>query len=286
MERPNMTVNMIGIMYFGICGKGGNRILLPNGTSSDGHIPPHFASIFVEESAYVSDDWWPTNRIERPMLIQNGNGEPEIAKMLEFRIPVQAQLHFPDHQSDQINLGNLEGGLIRMRDIDPGFVPEFRTVGDWITQIQIRSGDFQAFTINGGVSAVQWQIRSDLAALKITATATGSEEIRSVTVQSQDGKRGTEVVLANAPDLLARAAAEGLQGSAAHNSGPVRVSPMGHRHSADEVHHFSLYGRINANADNSNLMLPGDHQSIPSDLAMFKVLNDLDIEASCSSTCC
>jgi len=286
MERPNMTVNMIGIMYFGICGNGRNRILLPNGTSSDGHIPPHFASIFVEESAYVSDNWWSTNRIERPVLVQNGNGESEIVNMLEFRIPAQARLHFPDHQGDQIDLGNLEHGLIRMRDIDPDFVPEFRPVGNWIAQIQIRSGDLQAFTINGGVSAVQWQIQNDLAAMKMTAVTTANNEARSVTVRSQDGQRGTEVVLANAPDLLALAASEGHHWSAAHHSRPARVSPLGHRHTADEVHHFKLYGHINVTGDDTNLNLPNHYQSIPSDMAMFKVLNDVDIQASCSSTCC
>jgi hypothetical protein len=285
MERPNMTVNLFGIMYFGICGDGAKRILLPNGTTSDGHIPPHFASIFVEETSYLSDDWWPTNRIERPLSIENGDEDREIVNMIEFRIPAQALLEFPDGQGGLIDLGNLPKGLLHMREIDPKFVPDFRLKGDWIAQIRIRSGDFQAFTLNGGVSAVQWQIRND-GALKITAKVTATGERKSVTVRSQEGRLGTEVVLMNAPDLLARAAAEERNRSSAHHFGPARVSPLGHRHTADEIHHFKLYGKINVSRDATNLSLPRHRQSIPSDFALFKVLKHVDIQAGCSSTCC
>jgi hypothetical protein len=84
-----MTVDILGINYLNV---GSMRdqpkyVLAPNGRRADEKIPPHFASIFVEEARCEGDNWWEDERRVRELSIFNLRGEQVKVNVIEFRIP-------------------------------------------------------------------------------------------------------------------------------------------------------------------------------------------------------
>src|SRR6185503_10301494 len=107
-----MTVNMLGIMYFHVCKdnvcEGEDRqVLLPDGTTGDGDVSAHHASIFIEESRYDSHEGdWPGDILQRRVPLPGRDSDP--VSMLEFRITDPATVvTFPDSEGKNFTMFDL-----------------------------------------------------------------------------------------------------------------------------------------------------------------------------------
>ena len=292
-----MTVHYFGLAYYSVCSRkqGPKYALVPNGRREDGRIPQHFASIFVERARCEGDDWWPAEKIEHNHPIFNLRGERVTVSVFEFRIPKpnsdsrhlsaleagRTEVTFPDGQTDDLDVTNLEQGLGHLKGINPRFAPDFDK-GNWISRISMRGGTLSAFRLNSGPSVVQWRMRQR-GPLIITATK-GTERARTIRVRPQVGsKLGAEVVFMNSPDFLSRIDA---------TKGPLHVRarvPHGpgnqHIHTRNEAHHLELYNQINE-GEHRSLDVPTHLQDLEFGHATLKFAGDQRYDGSCSGFCC
>ncbi|HYR29249.1 MAG TPA: hypothetical protein VEU30_12340 [Thermoanaerobaculia bacterium] len=264
-----MTVHMVGLMYFHVCEDNvcegvPRQVLLPDATAGDPahHLPPHHASIYVEEARLDGTFDWPWT------VIIHGIPVPGMkpVKMYEFQVgSALTELTFPDDGGGGMTMVDLDKALVRIRDVDPKFQPDLSGEGS-VARVLVRSGKLQAFTFHG-VNPVQWSMETQSATLEIKARHENGME-GTISVKPDNGARGAEVVLANTPALF---------------SPPV----VGHGHQPDHEHdHFSIYNNIRMNGASNDVRLPPHRNTLPNAHLFFKALNPAVLMNSCTGICC
>lgn len=268
-----MTVHMFGLMYFELC-KERNRVtvLLPDGRDGDGpHIPPHYASLFVESRACRAfTPAWRPRWHDVPNL--TGRSRGPMAHVLEFRINTRCTLKFPaDEVYPEVNAKSLERGLLDIHDADRAFDPDLDSDAS-IAKIEITSGLLEAFNFNRNANAVQWTIRPGTEELKIEA---GTESL--TLAPDPDSEFGAEVVLANIPDFLSSFRAE--NGMRPHHAPD---------NSVNHDHHFGLFRKIDKSRNRDKpLRLPQHRGGIRYGSNAMAFHDQLaTIAGSCTPPCC
>ena len=217
------TVSFVGLNYFNACTTGEKKVMIPNGTRGGGHIPTHYASLFIEEDHLASDDWWSDQRIRRRLRLEASLGEFRTVDVIEFRIPKKVELTFRCHDEALSNV-NLDDGLPKLQQVE-GF--KLDAVGaDTIAEVPIPGGAIEAFRF-GSSALVRWLIEKHHD--PITITARDGEESRRITLKESDCQLPTEIVLSNTVDLLTRRNGHGhSQNSGAGNGhgGHMPVADM------------------------------------------------------------
>jgi hypothetical protein len=279
-----MTVHLLGLMYFNLCKQKpcdpkSRQILLPDGSFGRGRIPSHYASIFVEESRLAqvipNDNAWPGPVLERLVTVHDQSGKHVEKLLYEYRITrPNTFITFPDGNTGKIENVNLDRALIPFGDT---FEPDLTGKGS-IARLQLGGGRLCAFWFNG-VSPVQWEMDSGDEALRITAEYRADGQVKKAVLvikPQPNTETGAEIVVANAPDLLAEAALAKV--------GPaLTFGSHGHGHN-EHAHHFALYDQINKK--NTPVILPPDRMKLRASHAYFKLLENFPIANSCTGGCC
>ncbi len=201
------TVSFIGLNYFNACNVDKHcDALIPNGTPGSGKdegLPPHYASLFIEEDQYDSDDWWPDQKHVRPIQLEIKLGEFRTVNVIEFRIPPKlrpetppVELRFPCREGTLKNV-NLDDGLPKLQPL--GFV--LAKEPDAIAKLPLPAGDLEVFRF-GGSTLVRWQIKDYDDPITITAA---DDRPRWVRLKKSDGSPPAEIVFSNTVDLLPHA---------------------------------------------------------------------------------
>ncbi|HXA17837.1 MAG TPA: hypothetical protein VN380_12645 [Thermoanaerobaculia bacterium] len=270
------TVSFVGLNYFNACTTGEKKVMIPNGTRAGGHMPTHYASLFIEADHLDSDDWWSDQRIRRRIRLEVRLGEFRSVDVIEFRIPKKVELTFRCHDDTLSNV-NLDDGLPKLQAL-AGF--KLDSVGaDTIAEVPIPGGAIEAFRF-GSSALVRWLIEKHHD--PITITAGDGEETRRITLKKSDCQLPTEIVLSNTIDLLTRGnghsqergAGNGHGGdmagavmhSAAMQSGSMPGDSMGmaaangsDNHSSvgyGNSGHFMLYAKLDWDRDESKFQHP------------------------------
>ncbi|SRR5216684_1536579 len=266
------TVNFVGLNYFNACTAGEKKVLIPNGTRGGGHIPTHYASLFIEAAHVDSDDWWSNQRFRRRIRLEVKLGEFRTVDVIEFRIPKKVKLTFNCSDETFSNV-NLEDGLPKLQAAT-GF--KLDSIGaDTIAEVPIPGGAIEAFRF-GSSALVRWLIEKHHD--PITITARDGDETRHVTLKESYGQLPTEIVLSNTIELLPHGNGHGTRqergaGGNGH-SGDVHVADMhgGGAHTVDahaapggDGHtggghgysgHFVLYAKLDLERDESKFEKP------------------------------
>lgn len=273
-----LTVHILGLIYIDGCESTTKRGYMPNGTNPQGadrvaaghrgahhpgHVPPHFASIFVEADAVAADTWSPNAKYDHTLDIVDDTGAHVQKHVWEYALPLPSKtVVFPDSADAPAQCVNFPA-LPKLQTIDPQFVFDSANP-DTIVQVPISGGTLQPFQLTSP-AAIEWTIAKVPRVLTITA-ADLEGAFGTITLKQMSGSLGTEVVLANTPDFI-----------------------NGDRHAGHQ--HFQLFGRLDVNRDGSRLLDPGPPNglgALPDSHAYVKFLhqNHLMGEPGCSSTCC
>jgi hypothetical protein len=198
------TVSFVGLNYFNACRVGERDALIPNGTPGSGTneegLPQHFASFFIEEELYDSDNWWQKERIERLIPLEIKLGEFRTVKVIEFRVPPKSrpetppvELRFSGDEGTLRNL-NLDEGLPKLQPM--GFVLDDQP--DAIAKVALQGGDLEVFRF-GGSTLVRWLIEHHDDPIAITAY---DGKDRKWVKLKKSGPLPPEIVFSNTIDLL------------------------------------------------------------------------------------
>jgi hypothetical protein len=202
------TVSFVGLNYFNACKVGEKDALIPNGTPGSGrddnHLPPHFASFFIEEDHYDTDDWWPGQKYVRPIQLEIKLGEFRTVNVIEFRIPPKlspeakpVELRFSCNEGTLKNL-NLDDGLPKLQPL--GFVLDKEP--DAIAKVPLPAGNLEVFRF-GGSTLVRWLIEHHDDPITITASDDRPRWVRLK--KKSEGPLRAEIVFSNTIDLLQHA---------------------------------------------------------------------------------
>ncbi|HXH40719.1 MAG TPA: hypothetical protein VNN08_18960 [Thermoanaerobaculia bacterium] len=265
------TVNFVGLNYFNACMTGEKKVLIPNGTRAGGHMPTHYASVFVEADRVAYDTWWPDQRIPRKIKLEARLGEVCTVDVIEFRIPRKVELRFRCSDEVLSNV-NLDDGLPKLQDA-PGFKLDL-VGGDTIAEVPIPGGAIEAFRF-GSSALVRWLIREHKD--PITITARDGEQKWRITLKQSDRQIPTEIVFSNTIELLPSANGKGNgqpsdAGSSVHsgampamsggampamNNAAAPVTPGGNGHNGHGYSgHFMLYAKLDWDRDENKFMSP------------------------------
>ncbi len=272
------TVSFVGLNYFDACTVGKKKVMIPNGTRAGGHMPTHYASLFIEADHLDSDNWWSDQRIRRRLRLEARLGEFRTVDVIEFRIPKKVELTFRC-SDDALSNVNLDDGLPKLQDAK-GF--KLDSVGaDTIAEVPIPGGVIEGFRF-GSSALVRWLIEKHHD--PITITAGDGEETRRITLKESDSQLPTEIVLSNTVDLLTRANGHGhsqksstgngnggdmpgadMPGAAMQSGfmsgdsmGMVAANGNGNHSSAGygNAGHFMLYAKLDWDRDESKFLHP------------------------------
>jgi len=244
------SVHFVGIIYFHVCTTDRKIALVPNGINGDGHVPPHYASFFIEASLHDSDTWWRDQKFNRQLQMETALAKPGTFDVLEFRIPKPAVITF-DCGDETLETKDLDIGLPQLKKIDPRFVLDLNDV-DTIAQMAIPGGKLQAFQFGGDASVVSWTItkHSDL----VTITASAGDEIKRITLKRFDRHASPEIVFSNTPDLIT---------ARSEPPGHTEIDHPGHKETGSGTTpsnhaggHFTLYAKLDKNRDERGLENP------------------------------
>jgi hypothetical protein len=174
-----LNVYMTGVIYFNGCNETDKRVYAPDGTT---YTPRHYASLWIAQEDVEGDDWWPEDKIVRPV----GGG-----LAFEYRIPSPVTLSFPG--SGDASCTGLDGGLSKLKKEDKGSEVDLEVSPNpaTIAQIPIHGGAIKP-RLYKGIRLVGWVI--DDAGTQIAAES--ASESRTITVRN-----GAEVVFTNIPEL-------------------------------------------------------------------------------------
>jgi hypothetical protein len=305
------TVHFVGLNYFNACKEGEKEVLIPNGapgsSKDDDMVPQHFASVFIEEEHYASDNWWPVHKIPRQIKLEVKLGEFRTVNVIEFRIPAVQQMGDPAKVSFQCNSRkfenvNLDQGIPKLEDIK-GFVLDPKP--DTIANVPLPGGALEVFRFSAA-ALVRWLITEHVEPITISASANG--ETRSITLNKSDEQLPTEIVFSNTIDLLSDpstggnganggngGAMGGMPGmSPAHATNATHAMPGGHMHGGT-AGHFILYAKLDKErkvAKFENPKLP-DYmrlhlKPLPFHHAYLSFLSSLEEtpDKPCVPTCC
>jgi hypothetical protein len=270
-------------------------------------VPQHFASVFIEEEHYASDNWWPALRIHREIKLEVKLGEFRTVNVIEFRIPAVQKIGEPAKVSFQCNAGdcenvNLDQGIPKLEDIKD-FVLDKNP--DTIANVALPGGALEVFRFSAA-ALVRWLVTDHAEPITISAYANG--ESKSITLNKSDEQLPTEIVFSNTIDLLSdpSAAGNGANGgnggtmggmpgmSAGHGMHATHAMSGGHMHGGT-AGHFVLYAKLDKErkvAKFENPKLP-DYmrlhlKPLPFHHAYLSFLSSLEEtpDKPCVPTCC
>ena len=229
-------VHFAGLIYFHVCTTESRQALVPDGTEAVGHIPSHYASIFIELAQHDSDNWWPTSKIARQVSLRRGPVSFQAVDVLEFRIPERAEISFACGDT-ALDTSNLDVVLPQLKKIDDQFVIDLDDI-DVIATLPLPGGKLEALGF-GSTAMVTWTItqHSD----PITITARVGDVARRITLKGSEDT--SEIVFSNTQDFFIN--------NGSHEVG--RPDPGAGSHAKDGQHHFTLYAKINKKRDSSKL---------------------------------
>jgi len=284
-------VHFVGIVYFNVC-KSDNKIaLVPNGTRGNGHIPPHYASLFIEESLHDSDSWWRDRKFVRTISVQNPDRSTREVNLLEFRITKPAEITF-DCGDETLECVNIDKTLAELKVVAPGFDLDLDKP-DIIAKVNVPGGKLEAFRFAvDELATVQWTIWKH--SVPITITAKEGADVRRITLKHNDGP--PEVVFSHTPDLI-QTAMDNMQRSAAgEKAQKAQKAPQAPPHGAagamPNTHHFRLYAKLDKQRDENKFTgalpiyrgvseLPSTHPY----LTFLRQLEEIPLPG-CVPTCC
>lgn len=270
------TVSFVGLNYFNACTTAEKKVMIPNGTRGGGHIPTHYASLFIEADRLGPDDWWTDQKLRRRIRLEVSLGEFRTVDVIEFRIPKKVELTFRCSDDALVNV-NLDDGLPKLQDAT-GF--KLDSVGaDTIAEVPIPGGALEAFRF-GSSALVRWLIEKHHD--PITITARDGEETRRITLKESGSQIPTEIVFSNTVDLLTRANGHGqspesgagnghggdmptgdmpgaaMQGGSMQSSSMVMVAANGGdgQSSHGPSGHFMLYAKLDWDRDENKFTKP------------------------------
>jgi len=234
------SVDFVGIIYFHVCTGDRKFALVPNGLTGDGHVPPHYASFFIEASMHDSDNWWRDQKFNRQVDVETSFTKTRPFDVLEFRIPKPAEITF-DCGDKTLVTTDLDSGLPQLKKIDPHFELDL-TGADTIAKMTIPGGALQAFQF-GDASVVRWTItkHSDL----VTITVNAGDETKRITLKRFDDRSSPGIVFSNTVDMLK--ARDEHTGDLANTNGTA---------AHDHTGHFTLYAKLDKNRDPRGLENP------------------------------
>jgi hypothetical protein len=187
--------NLVGLINFFDLGRDGKLLLIPDGTNppGPGHIPQHFAGIFVLARQVLTHAEWPS-----------ADDDPDLQQA--------GVLHLPISEPCTISISGMSNGVVEstehdrlvpvLKRIDPNFdiVP---AQAETIAQIPIHQGKFEAFVF--GRDSVVSQLTIAMPAYDPVAQQ-GS--VMTIQATAADGSTkafilsdGAEIVIANISKL-------------------------------------------------------------------------------------
>ncbi len=262
------TVSFVGLNYFNACRVGNHcDALIPNGTPGSGkeeaQLPQHFASLFIEEDRWDSDNWWPDQKYVRAIQLEIKLGEFRTVNVIEFRIPPKPR---PETYPVELRFSCNEGpGTLSNLNLDEG-LPKLQPMGfvlddqpDAIAKVPLPGGDLEVFRF-GGSTLVRWLIEHHDD--PITITASDEKGRRSVRLKKSDGSLPAEIVFSNTIELLPHAGnggnghpsvqSTGMSGGGMAGMGTVMSAMagaavnggMGGMHHHGPAGHFVLFAKL------------------------------------------
>jgi hypothetical protein len=308
------TVHFVGLNYFSARMEGEEVALIPNGTpdssKKDEMVPQHFASVFIEEEDYATDDWWEDHKIPREIKLEVKLGEFRTVKVIEFRIPDKkdspAKVMFSCDEKKLVRK-SFEEGIPKLKDVK-GFVldPE----PDTIANVPLPGGTLEVFRFSAA-AIVRWLITEHDDPITIRASANG--ETKYITLNKSDEQLPTEIVFSNTVDLLTTLSLPGGNGHNGGNDGVMSgmpdmgathathampgmpAMPAGHMHGHGTAGHFVLYAKLDKERDEDkfeNPKLPDYMRlrmtQLPFHHAYLSFLSSLEEtpDKPCVPTCC
>lgn len=287
------TVNFVGLNYFNACKTADREALIPNGTpggTDDAHVPQHFASVFLEEDRWGSDDWWPDHKKTHPIQLEMKLGEFRTVNVIEFRIPEKpspmaepAGVLFQCKEQPLTN-ANLDEGLPKLQEM--GFVLD--DYPDAIAKVPLPGGTLKVFRF-GASALVRWLISDHDDPIAITAIA--GKERRRVTLKPSNGDAPAEIVFSNTVDLLSPLHHDAGNGKHGASHGGNGTAGMHESHGT--AGHFVLYAKLDKERDESkfedpNLPDPMRLTPLPFSHAYLAYLSSLEEvpDPPCTPSCC
>jgi len=287
------TVHMVGLMYFYHAAKG-RRVLLPDGANPGVGVPSHYCSFFIQPEDLLDSDWWDDFRSDHDLKDAAGNA----FTLTELRIPERSVVTFPPGTEKELDTSNLETDLAKLLQMDPTLDIKPETA-DTIAQVPIERGTLRLYAYSQ-TSVVQYttDLKGDIT---ITVTPEREEGVaKYLKLRGSSRSRGTEIVFANAYDLLAgdRAAHAPHHDQQLHNhpdassaTPTTTAATPTDPHTGPNGHsHFKIYGKLDRLRNGSKLR----HPAPPIGLASLPFSHQyLEVVAAgpetpteCSSTCC
>ncbi|HYO77939.1 MAG TPA: hypothetical protein VE010_15885, partial [Thermoanaerobaculia bacterium] len=235
----SFRMHTVGLIYFAH-DRNTRRLLLPDGTVSNGVIPEHYASFFVEEARVDASGWW----TPRPTGIED-------VKVAEYRIEQRARLSVTGIEDAPRGLDTRahDRKLPELKKVKPDFRLSDRP--DTIAELTIDRGKLEAFLFLQQAVVSTWTVETKES---VTITATAEEGEKRLVIQPD-----TEIVFANTSELLSSPAArlwyEKTKGGR-KTTEAYRQRAAFRRERAEEQSHFVLYSKLDANPDPSQMKDP------------------------------